>query len=138
MRVPIFFIALLMAIPVMAQDLVLRVSAKDVIETDLCSNCSPENIHISYWTIYKARVSEVVVGSFDQKYVRFAYAQHAQYTRKALKDFIVVLRPASSWLHEKTQVDYEVVNVQFPSQDGPNNSFKPTPHRGAGHVPALR
>ncbi len=22
--------------------------------------------------------------------------------------------------------------------DGPNNSFKPTPHRGVGHVPALR
>ena len=26
----------------------------------------------------------------------------------------------------------------FKAPMGPNNSFKPTPHRGVGHVPALR
>ena len=26
----------------------------------------------------------------------------------------------------------------FTTRVGPNNSFKPTPHRGVGHVPALR
>jgi len=106
--------------PVMAEDLVLRARANDVRVTDLCSNCTPKNLHLAYWTIYKAKVKEVVAGTFDAKYVHFAYAQHAQHTRRVLKDFTVKLVPASVWLKEHTQADYEVVELDFPSLEEPN------------------
>ena len=41
-----------------------------------------------------------------------------------------------SWLEESTnRVDWEACILR---ELAPNNSFKPTPHRGVGHVPALR
>jgi hypothetical protein len=137
MRILGLFIALMVAVPTMAQDLVLRVHATSVNVTDICSNCTATNLHTSYWTIYEAKVKDVVSGSFEKKSVRFAYAQHAQYTPRVLRNFVVILRPAPDWLRAQMRVDYEVIEVRFTGR-GPNNSVKPTPHRGVGHVPALR
>jgi hypothetical protein len=113
MRVLVFLLALLAALPVMAQDLVLRVRATGVRVTDLCSNCTPANLHEAYWTVYEAKVRGVVGGSFDEKTVRFAYAQHAQFTPRALKNFVVTLRPAPEWLRIQMGVDYEAVDVKL-------------------------
>ena len=93
---------------------ILRVSAISVKTTDICSNCSPDNAHKSYWTVYRARVRETLQGAPRKKEVTFAYAQHAQYIRSVLKDFVVVLQPAPDWLREKTAADYVVVALDFP------------------------
>ena len=104
-----------LSIPAVAQEnLVLRVSATSVKTTDICSNCSPNNVHESYWTVYRAKVRETLRGAPRKKEVTFAYAQHAQYIRSVLKDFVVVLQPAPNWLREKTAVDYVVVALDFP------------------------
>ncbi len=55
----------------------------------------------------------------------------------------VIERPAeydglSSYYHQNFPDQCGPVHEGKPSGAPPNNSFKPTPHRGVGHVPALR
>jgi hypothetical protein len=113
MRILLLLIAVLTATPAVGQDLVLRVRATRVKATELCANCTPTNLLPSYWTIYEANVRDVVSGDFDEKTVRFAFAQHAQYTPRALKDFVVVLTPAPDWLRAQMQVDYAAIDIKF-------------------------
>ncbi|WP_460709323.1 hypothetical protein [Lysobacter terrae] len=105
MRIFALLVLLLIATPAMAQDLQVRVHPSTVKETDFCSNCTPGNVHTSYWTIYKAKVNRVIKGRLDKKVIRFAFAQHAQYTPEALNNLVVYLRPASPWLQTQFQVD---------------------------------
>jgi hypothetical protein len=113
MRVFVLLALLIIATPAMAQDLRVRVRALTVTETDSCSNCTPGNMHTSYWTIYEAKVKHVISGQLDEKVIHFAFAQHAQYTPEALKDLVVYLRPAPPWLRTQFQVDYEASDVAF-------------------------
>lgn len=95
-------------------NLILRVRAISVKVTDFCSNCTPTNAHESYWTVYRAKVTDTLQGEPGKKRVTFAYAQHAQYIKSVLKDFVVVLQPAPEWLREKTNADYVVAALDFP------------------------
>ena len=104
---------LVIAMPATAQDLLVRVRALTVTETDVCSNCRPGNVHTAYWTIYEAKVKSVIKGHLDDKVIHFAFAQHAQYTPQALRSLVVHLRPASPWLQTQFQVDYEASDVAF-------------------------
>jgi hypothetical protein len=113
MKILASVLLLVAAFPCSAQDLALRVRATRVKLTDICSNCTPSNLHIAYWTVYDARVKKVMDGKFSNRSVRFAYAQHAQYTREVLKDFVVVLKPAPEWLRNQTGADYEVVEFRM-------------------------
>ena len=38
----------------------------------------------------------------------------------------------------QASISNELTQLMLAIEAGPNNSFKPTPHRGVGHVPALR
>jgi hypothetical protein len=113
MKTLVLLVALLVAMPATAQDLMVRVRALHVTETDFCSNCTATNIHPSYWTIYEAQVRHVIKGHLDEKTVHFAFAQGEQYTPKALKHLVVFLRPASPWLRDQFHVDYEASEIGF-------------------------
>lgn len=101
-----------------ANEFVLRVHATAVQPTERCSNCGPGNVHEAYWTIYEAQVADVVGGEFAGDTVRFAWAQHAQFSPEAHADLVATLRPAPERLRRELGVDYVAVDVRIGAAAG--------------------
>jgi hypothetical protein len=88
--------------------IVLRVEVIDVQFTDLYPNCDEgENcMPFYFWWKYRARIKEVISGTWSQPMVEFTHLQHAEYIRKVTKDCYVVLRPAGEELRSKVGVPF--------------------------------
>ena len=86
---------------------VLRVEVLSVDGTGWFPDCGEEDcIPVHFWFKYRARVKEVIDGSWDGTKVEFTHLQHALYIRRVTKDCYVVLRPADTDLSEKIRVPY--------------------------------
>src|SRR5690606_25425038 len=76
---------------------VLRVEVLEVEFTDwspACGNDDQVCIPSHFWYRYRARVREVVSGSYDQTEIEFANLQHAEYIPAVTRDCYIVLVPA--------------------------------------------
>src|SRR5436189_4052826 len=86
---------------------ILRVEVLSVEGTDWHPECVEEGcIPFHFWFKYRARVKDVIDGSWRETEVEFTHLQHGQYIRAVTKDCYVVLRPAGTDLREKIRVPY--------------------------------
>jgi len=95
--------------------IVLRVQVISVEFTDWSPNCTQNDnekcIPHSYWHKYRARVKEVVSGSWAGSEVEFTYLQHAKYIPEVTNDCYVVLYPASQDISSKIGVPFVADNI---------------------------
>lgn len=91
---------------------ILRVKVREVEATDWHPVCAEEDcIPARYWFKYRARVKDVVEGSWGEKEVEFTHLQHALYVSEVTRDCYVVLRPAGKDLSEKLGVLYSADRI---------------------------
>jgi len=86
---------------------ILRVEVLSVEGTDWYPDCAEVGcIPFQFWFRYRARVKDVIEGSWNESEVEFTHLQHGQYISKVTRDCYVVLRPAGIDLSEKIRVPY--------------------------------
>ena len=86
---------------------VLRVEVLSVEGTDWYPECAEKDcIPFHFWFKYRARVKDVIEGSWNESEVQFTHLQHGQYISKVTRDCYIVLRPAGTDLSEKIRVPY--------------------------------
>ncbi len=91
-------------------EFVLRVTVKDVAYTDWYPACAEADdcVPVKFWYKYRARVKQVISGSWSSSEIEFIHLQHGEYLKDILRDCYVVLRPASPDLQSKIGVQFEV------------------------------
>ena len=96
--------------------IVLRVEVLSQEFTDWSPNCiGKENcIPVHFWFKYRARVKEVISGTYADPIVEFTYLQHANYIPEVTNDCYVILKPAEYALSSKLGVPYTATKILSP------------------------
>ena len=99
---------------------VLRIEVLDVQFTDFYPGCgeSESCLPFYFWWKYRARVKEVLAGTWSQANVEFAHLQHAQYISKVTKDCYVVMQPAAEDIERKVGVPFVAIRLLSRSFSG--------------------
>ena len=94
-----------------AGSIVLRVRATKVEATDYFpGECDPDELCVPqrFWHRYRADVIEVLRGEWGEAAVLFGNVQHAHFSDAVVRDFYVVLLPASDDVRDKVGVPFVV------------------------------
>ena len=86
---------------------ILRVEVVSVEFTDWSPGCDVNDdrcVPVHFWYRYRARVKDVISGSWSSPDVQFAHLQHAEYIPAVTKDCYVVLVPAGTDFSSKIGV----------------------------------
>ena len=100
-----------------AARLILRVEVEKVESTDFHPKpdheCPTGQKCIVWvlWTKYRARVLDVVSGTWAQPEVAFLHLEHSQYVPDVLRDCYVVLRPSGTQLRESLPLDWVATEI---------------------------
>lgn len=91
--------------------LLVKVSTTEYTGYYPARGCESDNcIPVSFWYTHEAEVLEIIKGKYEQKHVKFANLQHADYIDEIKKKWYIQLRKIpSKKLKEQLNVEYYVV-----------------------------